>query len=83
MTSLDDLRHEIDLCDTIIANAYLRRLALVNEVAKFKKDNNINILQVSREDEVIERITKISPEKSRELTDLYRFIMDYSKVLQK
>lgn len=76
-------RNEIDGIDEEILSLFIKRMGVVKGVAKYKKENNLPVLQGNREDEVIARIRELSP---NELADgsavLFTNIMDISKSLQ-
>ena len=80
---LTDLRNNIDSIDEEILQLFIKRMNVCKEVALFKKENNLPVLQGNREDEVIARIKELSPQ---ELSDgsavLFSNIMDISKSLQ-
>ncbi len=82
MSDLDRLRVEIDKCDDIIARAYEKRLQLVDEVAAFKKINNIQILNSGREAEVLKRVCADSVKYKDDIERLYLYIMNYSRIKQ-
>ena len=79
MSKLDDIRCEIDACDRLICDAYVRRLKLVEQVADYKKNNNVQILNTSREAEVIENVLAFSGEYKDDVKSLFEFIMNSSK----
>lgn len=83
MNELDRLRQEIDQCDDIITEAYIKRLDLVKQVGEYKKANNVAVLNSSREQEILQRLGAKSAEYSQDIVDLYEFIMQYSRDKQK
>lgn len=82
MNELDNLRKEIDKCDDIIVEAYIKRLNLVEQVGEFKKKSNVNVLQTDREKQVLDRLCNKCEAKKDDIYALYTFIMDYSKKMQ-
>ena len=56
--SIDHLRHEIDEIDEELLNLLGRRMNLAKEIGRFKKMNNIAILQSSRWNEILEKSVK-------------------------
>ena len=52
VTHLQTLREQIDHADRDILEALARRMALVAEVGKYKRENNVAILQMERWEEV-------------------------------
>lgn len=84
MNKLDVLRKEIDLIDDEMRILFEKRMAIVQEIGKYKKENNIPIFNPHREIEVINKnISKLQDEslKSYYLTFIQN-IMDISKKYQ-
>ncbi len=52
-TKLEQLRSEIDKLDTVLIDIISKRLKIVNEIGKYKKLNNITILQQKRWEYII------------------------------
>ena len=73
MNSLEDFRREIDKLDGMLLEALGRRLSVCAEVARFKKSNNIPMMQPTRVEAVKDRVASIAarhdlrPEFVREL----------------
>lgn len=84
MKDLDTLRKTIDECDKEIVSAIEKRFFTVKEVIKYKKANNLEILQPDREKEVLEKIDSYlnSKEFSPELRSIFINIMALSKEIQ-
>ena len=80
---LKNLRNEIDEIDNEILSLFVKRMSVCKDVAAFKKEKNLPVLQGNREDEIIDRIRSQSP---AELSDgsaiLFSNIMGISKSLQ-
>ena len=55
MTYLDDCRVEIDEIDKALTSLFEKRMEVVSEIAKFKRENNIPIQNSQREETVIEK----------------------------
>lgn len=80
---LDNYRNEINNIDNQIANLFKDRLDIVNEIAEYKKENNISVASPEREKEVIEEILKNCPDdKKSSCKVLFKNIMDISKCKQ-
>ncbi|MEG0614376.1 MAG: prephenate dehydratase domain-containing protein [Oscillospiraceae bacterium] len=80
---LKDLRDEIDDIDEKILALFAQRMGICRDVAAFKKANNLAIMQSGREQELISRVKKMSPEGLENGTAvLFTNIMDISKSLQ-
>ena len=53
LSTLEDLRHEIDKYDDKIMDIFEHRMAVSRKIGEYKKQNNITILQTSRWDEIL------------------------------
>lgn len=81
--NLDELRNEINEIDEQMLTLFLRRMELCKGVAAYKKDNGLPIFQSSRENEIIDKVRKASPENMADASALFfTEIMDISKCLQ-
>lgn len=83
LNNLKLIRNEIDNIDSEILKLFIKRMALTKNVADYKRKNNMPIYQKGRENEVLDRISSLSPkeyEKGARL--LFANIMDISKSLQ-
>ena len=80
---LKEIRKEIDATDDEILRLFLKRMDLCVGVAKYKKENNMQVFQGKREQEILERIKSESPDDLAEgAGQLFTCIMDISKCLQ-
>lgn len=84
-TTLDKLREEIDALDREIALLLQKRLDLVTEIAEYKKEKKIQVLDKGREEKVIENVlsTLQNPEYKKCLKLTYEGIMAQSREFQK
>ena len=62
MKDLKDIRTEIDAIDDKIVELFLNRMELCGEVALSKKETGKNIQDASREDSILYRLSKKTPE---------------------
>jgi chorismate mutase-like protein len=53
--SLEELREQIDSVDTLLLSCLARRQAIVNEIAEFKRKENLPVFHPFREITLIER----------------------------
>ncbi len=51
--TLDELRQQIDLLDTQVLETLTKRMEIAEAIGKYKKDNDITILQTRRYDEIM------------------------------
>lgn len=80
---IENLRKEIDNLDDQIARLYDKRMAMVKEIGLEKAKDNKNVLDTSREKEVLSKVTKaVNPEIRVFTKMLYTTIFDTSKAYQ-
>jgi chorismate mutase len=53
--NLENLRHKIDEVDLEILNLLSRRMRIAQDIGRYKRSNNISILQASRWNEILEK----------------------------
>ncbi|MCD3216763.1 chorismate mutase [Clostridium botulinum C] len=84
MDDLKELRKEIDLIDNKLISLFQKRMEAVLKVAEYKKNNNLPILNTSREQEVIDKNIKLvcNDNFKKPVGDFLRNIMSISKELQ-
>lgn len=82
---LIEQRKKIDVIDKQLVELFEERMQIVEEVKQIKKENNIPILDSSREDIVYEKVCSYLKDKTLEedLKVLYSTIMNISKNRQK
>ena len=85
MDELKKYRNEIDEIDKQITELFEKRMDVTKKIAKCKKEQNINILNANREEEVIQK--NLSYLKNTEyrfvLEGFFRNLMNLSKLVQK
>ena len=80
---LKELRDQIDIIDGEILSKFQERMELCLQVAEYKKENNVSVLQTGREQEVLDGITARAAEKFEDSAAvLFSNIMDISKSYQ-
>ena len=82
---LEKQRAEIDAIDREIVALFERRMQVVVDVARIKKENGIAILDASREEEVIAKVQSYLKDATlkEELAEAYETLMKVSKDYQK
>ncbi len=82
--NLDEYRKEIDAIDSELMRLFEKRMEIVVNVAKYKKENNLDIFQPKREVEVIKKnIEKIHNENLKEYaSEFLNELMRVSKAYQ-
>jgi chorismate mutase len=84
-TLLDRYRAQLDNVDSEIIYLIKRRFQVTQKIAKYKKENNMEIYQPSRENEIFNKISsKAITMKIDEnfIQDLFGLIIDESKKQQ-
>ena len=81
---LEKQRAEIDAIDREIVALFERRMQVVVDVARIKKENGIAILNASREKEVIAKVQSYLKDAAlkEELAEAYETLMKVSKDYQ-
>ncbi|MDR1940696.1 MAG: chorismate mutase, partial [Clostridiales bacterium] len=81
--SIDDLRSKIDLIDDKIAAEYSERLRLVKSMGEEKKADGADVLNVERENKILERLTRGKDFKTAGyIKELYSIIFETSRRIQ-
>ena len=82
---LEKQRAEIDAIDREIVALFERRMQVVVDVARIKKENGIAILDANREKEVITKVQAYLKDDTlkEELAEAYETLMKVSKDYQK
>lgn len=80
---LQAIRNEIDKIDDSIKDLFEKRMALVLQVANYKKENDLPVLSAAREREIINRVTKGQSDEMAVYTKiLFNTLMDLSRSYQ-
>ena len=82
---LEKQRAEIDAIDREIVALFERRMQVVVDVARIKKENGLAILDANREKEVITKVQSYLKDDTlkEELAEAYETLMKVSKDYQK
>lgn len=81
MKDLDKIRSQIDWIDRDIMAGLDKRFELVEKIKAIKKQDNIQILDASRE-ETIKHYIELNTKYEKEIKCIYEEIMKQSKELQ-
>ena len=80
---LNELRNEINQIDDEILNLFLRRMDVAEQVADYKREHGLPILQPQREREILKKVADAAgPEKSGYARVLFSMLMELSKSSQ-
>ncbi len=81
--NLDQLRDKIDDIDTQITELFKQRMETALEVAKYKKENNIPVLNDRREKEVLHKVSdQIGKPLDGYARQVFETLFDVSKSYQ-
>ena len=81
MNELELLRKQIDQIDEELEILFEQRMLIAKKIGEYKKEHSLNILDVSRELEVLEKAWKRV--KNKELEQYYIELMKYLMTLSK
>ena len=74
---LKDYRGQLDEIDSRMLELFARRMDIVGEIALWKRDNHMPVLDLRREKEKLKTLEEQSPEELREYTSsLFSLIME-------
>jgi len=80
---LETMRAEMDAIDKEILDAFRKRMKLSAEIAEYKKENGLPVLDVEREKAKLDKIAKnVEDELSAFTSKLYLTLADLSKEYQ-
>ena len=78
-----ELRNQINEIDKELTALFQRRMELCASVAAYKKENGIEVLDSSREDEILKRVAALCNEDTSPYTvELYKAIFEISRSYQ-
>ncbi len=82
---IEKLREEIDEIDCKIAELIIKRFKVVENIAKIKKERNLNLVDMEREKEVYRRYRRMLSKYVSEdfVENLVSLILEESKRLQR
>ena len=80
---LNELRGRIDEMDSQLTALFLQRMEIVEQVARYKLERGMQVLQPEREQAVIDRAAARAPEAMQGYTgDFFRAVMAVSRAMQ-
>lgn len=82
MRNLDEIRKDIDKVDKEILRLLIERLGYSEEVANYKKLNDLPILNAKREKEILDNIEKNGGKYGLPVKQIFGTIMELSRALQ-
>lgn len=80
---LTPLREKINQCDDTISHAFVERMQTAMEIARYKKENGLPVLDPARERTVISHVTEgLDEGMAMNMKLLYNTIFDLSRTYQ-
>jgi len=79
---LSEIRERIDSVDNQMLNLFLERMDLAEEVAKYKNEHNLPILNKTREREVLANVMEKAGSRERHAYHLFSTLMELAKSRQ-
>ncbi|MEA4999931.1 MAG: prephenate dehydratase domain-containing protein [Candidatus Limiplasma sp.] len=77
------LREQINECDDVLARTFIKRMEVASEIARYKKENDLPVLDPARERAVISHVTDgVDEGMAVNLKLLYNTIFDLSRTYQ-
>jgi chorismate mutase len=79
--NLEDLRSKIDSLDRELLEVLTSRMAIVEKIGEYKKENNVTTLQVTRWDEIMKNLTSLAQKMNLSeayISDLFKIIHEES-----
>lgn len=83
MKDLNEIRKEINEIDDELIELFKRRMDCAEEVAYYKKANNIAVLNEEREKEILDKVEEKCGVYGQSARILFSNIMELSRELQK
>lgn len=84
MSKLEVYRKEIDEIDEVLVKLFEKRMNIVKQVATYKKENDLPIFYLSREEAVVQKAVERLEDKgyTNEVIAYMKKIMEISKHIQ-
>ena len=79
---LSEIRAKIDAVDDQLLDLFLKRMALSEEVADYKNQHNLPILNRTREREILARVAEKAGDKERYAYHLYSTLFELARSRQ-
>lgn len=80
---INELRNQIDEIDAQLVDLFKRRMNVAADVAEYKRQNNMKVLDASRERALLQKVSELSGEEFEDYTrTLYATVLDLSRSYQ-
>jgi chorismate mutase / prephenate dehydratase len=82
--TLEESRREIDKIDSELQDLFARRMAIADNIALVKAADGISILNIARENEILEKVRKATPKDyAQYAVSFYSYLMELSRNRQR
>ncbi len=83
MRNIEELRKEINDINEQLLALFIRRMHVSKEVAIYKKENALPILDRKREEEILQKVVDNTPDELKSFSlEYFKKLMDLSKEYQ-
>ena len=79
---ITQLREQLNKTDDALVKAFRERMNIVLEIARYKKENGLQVYDPAREAAVIKRLTQDDETFADAVETLYRAVFEISRELQ-
>ena len=79
---LSEIRRKIDTVDDQLLDLFLQRMALAEDVARYKKANGLPILNAAREQEVLDKVSANAGAHAERACRLFETLLALSRARQ-
>ena len=83
VNQLDEWRREIDAVDNAIMTMLCKRFEITKKIRRYKKANNLPVMDKIREEHIIREKTGSSGLPRKFIKDLYKIIFEESRRIQR
>ena len=78
-TEINNLRKQLDSIDDSIASLLSERVSIASKIVSIKKNQSLSVEDLSREHEIIDRISMKNQNIAPLLKDVFRRVFDWVK----
>ncbi len=76
---LGNYRNQINQLDDQIIELLDQRFTVTKKVGDYKRENNIEVLNQNREQQILNKISELNLVNEKEVLEMYKLLMDVSK----
>ncbi len=83
MRNIEELREEINIINAQLLELFIKRMEVSKEVALYKKQNGLPVLDRKREEEILQNVVDKTPDELKSFSlEYFKKLMDLSKEYQ-